>query len=104
MAPCADCFSGHLAEGTPVGKVETIHGLSTYVSHPPAGVKPKGLIVYLPDAFGWEFKNSRLLCDKYAEKVGALVWMPDFMDGMQLGDREHQMEANVLQAMHRLLT
>lgn len=34
----------------------------------------------IPDAFGWDFVNNRLLCDQYAEK-GFLVYLPDFMGG-----------------------
>ncbi len=81
---CPDCFTGTTHEGTPTGKVTTIHGLPTYVAEPPEGVKPKGLIVVIPDAFGWEFVNNRLVSDTYAKKGGFLVYLPDFMDGKSL--------------------
>lgn len=79
--PCVDCFTGAIREGTPTGTTSTIHDLPTYVARPAEGVTPKGLIVMIPDAFGWEFVNNRLLCDEYARKGEFLVYLPDFMDG-----------------------
>ena len=79
--PCKDCVSGTLHEGTPAGRVETIHNLATYVTEPPNGVTPKGIIVIIPDAFGWTLVNSRILADRYAERGGFTVYLPDFMDG-----------------------
>lgn len=78
---CPDCFKGSVHEGTPVGKLEEIHGLNTYVSLPKSGIPPKGIIVIIPDAFGIEFVNNRLLADHYAEKGDYKVYLPDFMAG-----------------------
>ncbi|KKK27037.1 hypothetical protein ARAM_001130 [Aspergillus rambellii] len=67
---CPDCFSGHIHEGTPKGSVTTLHGLNVYVAEPsgdPAH-EIKGIVVIIPDAFGWDFVNNRLLADNYAEK------------------------------------
>ena len=80
--PCKDCFSGTLHERTPAGREETIHGLPTYVTEPPNGVAPKGIVVIIPDFFGWTFVNSRVLADTYAKRGGWTVYLPDFMDGM----------------------
>ncbi|KAF4636415.1 hypothetical protein G7Y89_g1671 [Cudoniella acicularis] len=81
---CPDCFSGTLHTGTPTGTVTTLHGLPTYVAEPEAGKKPKGIIVFIPDVFGWEFPNNRLLADAYAKKGDFLVYLPDFMAGNSL--------------------
>ncbi|KAH0562129.1 hypothetical protein GP486_003171 [Trichoglossum hirsutum] len=78
---CAGCVSGVIHSGTPKGRVSTIHGLKTYVTEPPDGSPPKGLIVMISDAFGWELPNIRVLADVYAEKGGFLVYVPDFMNG-----------------------
>lgn len=78
---CKDCVSGALHSGTPVGSTETLHGLRTYITRPPASVEPKGVIVIIPDAFGWELVNSRILADNYAQKGQFIVYLPDFMDG-----------------------
>ena len=78
---CKDCITGALHEGTPVGRVETIHGLPTYISEPPSGQAPQGLIVIIPDAFGWEFNNNRILADSYAKRTNSLVYLPEFMNG-----------------------
>jgi dienelactone hydrolase len=79
---CPACFSGHVHKGIPGGKIQTIHGLPTYVATPPEGVTPKGMIVLISDAFGWEFINNRILSDNYAEKGGFIVYLPDFMNGL----------------------
>ena len=80
--PCRDCSTGTLHEGTPKGRVEKIHGLPTYIADPPSGTEPKGIVVIIPDAFGWELPNSRVLADSYAEKGNFRVFLPDFMDGI----------------------
>ncbi len=79
--PCKDCISGTLHAGTPTGRVTTLHGLPTYVADPPSG-SPKGIIVIIPDAFGWEFTNNRVLADSYAKKGSFRVYIPDFMNGI----------------------
>src|SRR4051794_18987306 len=82
MAPqppiCSDCITGSIHEGTPAGRTGNLHGLPTYIAEPPDGTPPKGLIVILPDVFGWEFTNTRVLADVYAGKGGFLVYLPDF--------------------------
>ena len=77
---CPDCFKGSLHEGTPTGRVETLHGLPTYIAEPPSGT-PKGIIVIIPDALGWEFNNNRILADSYAKRANARVYLPEFMAG-----------------------
>ena len=76
---CRGCFSGSVVSDTPTGTVSTVHGLPTYVTRPDG--PPKGLIVYIPDLFGWELPNARLLADNYATKSGFVVYLPDFMNG-----------------------
>lgn len=78
---CRECVTGALHEGTPVGRVEAVHGLETYVSEPPSGQAPKGIIVIVPDALGWTFNNNRILADKFAERTNSRVYLPDFMAG-----------------------
>jgi dienelactone hydrolase len=79
---CPDCFKGHIHEGEPKGKEEKIHGRDCYVAKPGGDIAPKGIIVIVPDAFGWKLVNIRLLADTYASHGGYLVYLPDFMDGM----------------------
>ncbi|KAG4252932.1 hypothetical protein FPRO03_08381 [Fusarium proliferatum] len=55
-------------------------GRQTYVATP--SDKPvKGIVIIVPDAYGWEFVNNRLLADHYASRGDLLVYLPDFMDG-----------------------
>ncbi|PWY93487.1 dienelactone hydrolase family protein [Aspergillus sclerotioniger CBS 115572] len=79
---CPDCFSGHVHDGTPKGEVTTLHGLDVYVTEPSGGAEAvKGIVIIIPDAFGWEFVNNRILADHYAEKGKYRVYLPDFMKG-----------------------
>lgn len=77
---CPDCFKGAVHSGTTVGKEVKLHGRDVYLSEPPNGAPAKGVILYIPDAFGWRFGNNRLLADNYASH-GYRVVMPEFMDG-----------------------
>jgi hypothetical protein len=95
---CPACFAGHEASAEdsppPTGTVETVHGRSTYVARPPPGPKtddtgstaaaaapPRGAVVLIPDAYGWEFANNRLLADNLARKGRFIVYLPDLMKG-----------------------
>ncbi len=78
---CPDCFQGHVHEGQLRGKITKVCGLDAYVSEPPDGRPAKAVVVMIPDAFGWDFANSRLLADRYADKGDYKVYLPDFMDG-----------------------
>ncbi|OBT53763.1 hypothetical protein VE04_05044 [Pseudogymnoascus sp. 24MN13] len=76
---CKNCLTGYMKTEKPTGTVSTIHGLETYVATPPNA--PKGLIVMIPDIFGWETNNSRLLADSLSQDGDFLVYLPDFMNG-----------------------
>ncbi|KAL8392078.1 hypothetical protein RB595_002324 [Gaeumannomyces hyphopodioides] len=81
---CQDCFKGTLrGDAQPTGTVETIHGLPTYVARPDPSSQgePLGLVVIVPDVFGWELLNTRALADSYARRGPFVVYLPDFMDG-----------------------
>lgn len=60
--------------------------MQTYVTDPPNldGAEPKGIVAIIPDVFGWTLPNTRVLADRYAERGGWRVMLPDFMDGMLL--------------------
>jgi len=73
------CVSGHLHTGTPLGTIEKIGGLDTYVTKPEGGSKARTLIL-LSDVFGWNFVNVRLLADEFA-KAGFYVVVPDVLQG-----------------------
>jgi len=55
--------------------------LPTYVARPETGTAPLGVVVIIPDAFGWELLNTRALADAYAQRIPAVVMVPEFMDG-----------------------
>ncbi|KAH0370660.1 dienelactone hydrolase family protein, partial [Aureobasidium melanogenum] len=74
------CVSGSLHTGTPTGTVSKLHGFDVYIASPPSE-PPKGIVVILPDIFGWTLPNTRILADNFAAKGNFLVMLPDFMDG-----------------------
>lgn len=76
---CPNCLTGFVKDGTPTGTVTTLHGIPAYVTKPEG--KPKGVVVFLPDMFGWEMANARLLADIYAKEGGYLVYLPNIMNG-----------------------
>ncbi|CAD6587929.1 MAG: hypothetical protein TREMPRED_004893 [Tremellales sp. Tagirdzhanova-0007] len=74
----ACCVTGHLHDGTPLGSMEVIHGLETYVSNPKTSRSGKtDTIIMIPDIFGI-YVNAKLLCDDWAGQ-GYRVLMPDLM-------------------------
>ncbi|KAK6513349.1 hypothetical protein TWF281_004978 [Arthrobotrys megalospora] len=77
--PSSCCIRGSLHTGTPTGTEETIHKLPTYVAQPDNGGSgsTNGTIVVLPDTFGWDLINLRLLADSYAKRGNFRVLMPD---------------------------
>ena len=80
---CKDCVTGTLrGDLTPAGVEEVVHNVPAYVAHPDPGVKPLGIVVILPDAFGWTLRNTRVLADAYAKRVPCTVYVPEFMNGI----------------------
>ncbi|EMD85572.1 hypothetical protein COCC4DRAFT_27921 [Bipolaris maydis ATCC 48331] len=84
---CPDCFRGslhtNLGQPTDKSQVLDVHGLTCYVALPPIPManKPQSTIIYLPDAFGWQFINNQLLADAYAKETGFRVIIPDIING-----------------------
>jgi hypothetical protein len=78
---CTECFSGYECEGIPRGKEAVVHGRNTYIAQPEDGCTVEGIIMIVPDAFGWQFVNNRILADHYALRGNYRVYLPEFMDG-----------------------
>ncbi|KAF2269868.1 alpha/beta-hydrolase [Lojkania enalia] len=76
--PC--CAAGEIHRGNPIGNETKVHGLDCYVAKPPSNVVPRGVVVILPDVFGWRLVNSRILADNFAKKGQWLVYLPDLMN------------------------
>ena len=78
----AHCCAGNLHEGTPKGSETTLHGLPSYVAEPPSGSSPSGIIVILPDGFGWTYVSlpfsfyclicCLLCCDSFPEEESSI--------------------------------
>ncbi|KAG2140176.1 Alpha/Beta hydrolase protein [Suillus clintonianus] len=79
-APGACCFSGVKHTGTPVGRIEDLGGIQTYISDPPASATTQKVILFLSDIWGSLFVNNQLLQDYFAS-CGYLVLGPDYFFG-----------------------
>ncbi len=67
-------------EGTPLGSMQLLHDLQTYVSTPKTTLKGKvNTIIMIPDMFGI-YVNAKLLADDWAGQ-GYKVLMPDVTEG-----------------------
>jgi hypothetical protein len=62
--------------------METLHGFDCYVAEPPTGKAVEGVIVYFPDAFGFDLVNNKIVADHYASMGNFRVVFPDFMLGL----------------------
>ncbi|KAJ7175820.1 dienelactone hydrolase [Mycena filopes] len=74
---CPDCFRGSVLEGEPTG-IMTDKG--DYFAAGPTGTS-KRAVVLLTDIFGLPLKNSKILADSFAERLGCDVWVPDLFNG-----------------------
>jgi dienelactone hydrolase len=71
------CITGFQWDGKPVGSESRLAGMDAYVS----GNNKDRAILILPDIFGWELTNTRLLADHFAEEANATVYLPDTFNG-----------------------
>lgn len=96
ISTCASCFAGAIRHGRPAGHMETLHGVSTYVtrgdpsssfsSEAATGLSrstshSNSTIVFLTDGFGFNLVNNKLLADQYASRTGFRVLMPNILPG-----------------------
>ncbi|KAH7909058.1 Alpha/Beta hydrolase protein [Hygrophoropsis aurantiaca] len=83
-APSSCCWSGVKHTGTPVGRVEELGGMTTYITEPSSSAQstsgPKKVILFLPDVYGPLFVNNQLLQDYFAT-FGFIVVGPDYFFG-----------------------
>jgi hypothetical protein len=69
------CRTAHFWEGEPRGKETKLGKYSLYEASPKAtspGTKDT-CILFLHDAFGWNFVNNRLFADRLSEETGLTV-------------------------------
>lgn len=78
--PGSCCFSGVKHAGTPVGRIEELGGIQTYISDPPASATTQKVILFLSDIWGSLFLNNKLIQDYFAS-CGYLVLGPDYFFG-----------------------
>lgn len=80
MSKCAHCVTGITHQGTPVGTIKQINGHDTYVSLPQTSYPKDKAVLLLPDIFGIQFINCKLLADDFA-RSGLPVYAPDYLNG-----------------------
>ena len=69
--PLGDCCvrGGKHARGIPVGRVETIAGVETYISYPPTNTTgPMKVILFFADIYGPFDENAKQLQDYFASQ------------------------------------
>jgi len=103
-APAGCCFSGVKHTGTPIGRIEDLGGMQTYISEPPSSAATQKVILFLADVWGPLFVNNQLLQDYFAScgasffdcswnesemvEVGYLVLGPDYFFGDAIPNHE----------------
>jgi hypothetical protein len=77
---CENCFKGSELPGIPsgemVGDAYFAAGSSEAVSE-----RKKTAVVLLTDIFGLPLKNSKIMADTLAQRLGVDVWVPDLFAG-----------------------
>ncbi|KAK2605775.1 hypothetical protein N8I77_008589 [Diaporthe amygdali] len=73
----ADCFSGSVHTAQPLGHLETLFDVQTYVTRGTA--TSNSTIIFLTDDFGLNLVNNKLLADQYASKTGLRVLVPNLL-------------------------
>lgn len=68
-------------KGKPVGSEGKLGKLDCYITGPETSSKA---ILMIHDVWGWSLTNTRVLADKYAEGIGARVYLPDYYEGGDL--------------------
>ncbi|ORX34822.1 dienelactone hydrolase [Kockovaella imperatae] len=72
------CVTGHLHQGQPLGSMETVHGVHSYVSKPKEASGDKvDKVILITDIFGI-YNNTKLVADEWAGQ-GYEVYVPDFL-------------------------
>ncbi|KAG2144593.1 dienelactone hydrolase [Suillus clintonianus] len=83
MSFCKDCIQGVRHEGEPQGTLETIGGVSCYVATPTVDYAKDKVILYLPDVFGIELVNAKLIVDDFANNSFKVIAV-DYFNGDSL--------------------
>ena len=99
---CAHCVSGRALPGEPTGVFHEgpyFHPAPTSESATDSSA-PKRAVVLLTDAFGLPFKNCKLLADKYSERLGCDVWIPDIFNGVFITQLAQTAVMDSLSYMH----
>lgn len=74
---CPDCFTGTIHTAKPVGHLETIHNVPTYITR--GSAPSNSTIIFLTDGFGFNLVNNKLLADQFAARTGLRVLMPNLL-------------------------
>lgn len=67
------CLRGFKWDGTPKGTESKLGKHDVYV----AGTNEARAVMMVHDAYGWTFRNARLMADHYAAEADVTVYLPD---------------------------
>ena len=83
------CAIGSIHTGTPTGTETVVADRKCYVT----GSNKTNALLYIPDVFGYEYNNHRLLADTFAKEIDVTVCVGDFLDEsafIHLSDEERK--------------
>lgn len=83
---CENCIKGERLSGIPKGTLIATTPLPSYFASAtgetnPDGQKSGNALILLPDIFGFNLPNPKLLADRFAELCGVDVWAVDVFNG-----------------------
>jgi dienelactone hydrolase len=80
MSFCEHCVQGVTHEGTAKGEIVKIGGIDCYVATPTIDYPKDKAILYLPDVYGLQLINAKLMADDFAAN-GFKTIIPDYLNG-----------------------
>ena len=70
------CAIGSIHTGTPIGTESVVADRKCYVT----GSNKTNALLYIPDVYGYEYNNHRLLADTFAKEIDVTVYVGDFLE------------------------
>lgn len=76
---CPSCIQGYRLAGEPTGEMVSVGDQQAYVRS--GTTQGQKAVVILPDAFGLPIPNAQIIADRFSEKLGIDVYVPDIYHG-----------------------
>ncbi|KAI5474190.1 alpha/beta-hydrolase [Pseudohyphozyma bogoriensis] len=73
------CVTGAIHSGESVGEIKEFDGVPTYVTIPKGDYDKTKALLFLPDIFGFDLINAKLLADSFSAN-GYATYIPDYLN------------------------